>query len=158
MRKARREDVDAMIGLLADDALGSTRESQDARDRSAYLEAFDAIDGDPNNELIVGEHQGAAVAMAQLIYTPGLSRRGAWRLTIESVRVRHDLRGQGIGRRLIETAIGRAQARNCRIVQLTTDHARTEARAFYERLGFRHSHAGLKLDVNDHLERNAPCR
>lgn len=147
-----------MIGLLADDELGSAREGVAAQDRSAYLEAFDAIDADPNNEIIVAEHQGDVVAMAQLTYTPGLSRRGAWRLTIESVRVRHDFRRHGIGRQLIDEAISRAEARNCRIVQLTTDHTRAGTRAFYERLGFRHSHAGMKLDITGRLEKTASCQ
>ena len=158
IRNARGEDVDTLIGLLVDDPLGRTRESQDERDRGAYVAAFDAIAGDRNNEIIVAEHDGSVVAMAQLTYMPGFSRRGAWRLTIESVRVRRDLRGHGIGRRLMEAAIGRAEARQCSVVQLTTDHTRADARAFYERLGFRHSHAGMKLEVHDYLRANAPCR
>jgi ribosomal protein S18 acetylase RimI-like enzyme len=158
IRIATREDVDAMISLLLDDSLGSTRESQHPRDRAAYLAAFDAVAHDRNNEIIVAEHGGVVVAMAQLTYTPGLSRRGAWRLTIESVRVRRDVRGHGIGRRLMAAAIGRARARKCRVVQLTTDHARAGARAFYERLGFRHTHAGMKLDIDDHAKEPAPCR
>jgi GNAT superfamily N-acetyltransferase len=59
--------------------------------------------------------------------------------------VRSDLRGGGIGRRLMAYAVQRARDRGCRLVQLTTDKRRTEAHRFYESLGFVASHEGMKL-------------
>jgi len=71
--------------------------------------------------------------------------RGAWRAQVEGVRVREDLRNRRIGTRLMEWAIGRARERGCRLVQLTSNKSRLDARRFYERLGFSASHVGMKL-------------
>ena len=53
----------------------------------------------------------------------------------------------GLGTRLIEWAIEKSRAENCRLVQLTSDASRTDARRFYERLGFEPSHIGFKLQL-----------
>ena len=45
----------------------------------------------------------------------------------------------------MEWVLARARERGCRLVQLTTNAARTDARRFYERLGFQASHIGMKL-------------
>jgi GNAT superfamily N-acetyltransferase len=149
-RSAERADVPAILELLADDDVSRARgfgvvpEEVDA----ATWAAFEAIDADPGNELIVGEDAGGAVvATCQLTFTPGLSRGGAWRMTIEAVRVRTDQRGGGIGREMMAYAVERARGRGCRIVQLTTDKRRTEAHRFYEKLGFAASHEGMKLTL-----------
>jgi GNAT superfamily N-acetyltransferase len=46
---------------------------------------------------------------------------------------------------MVGWAIEQARARGCRVVQLTTDQRRPEALRFYESLGFRATHKGLKL-------------
>ena len=150
-RSAERADVPAVLGLLADDEItrdrgfGVVPEQVDA----AVWAAFEAIDADPGNELIVAEADGEVIATCQLTFTPGLSRGGAWRMTIEAVRVRTDRRGGGLGRRLMTYAIERARDRGCRMVQLTTDKRRTDAHRFYERLGFVASHEGMKLKLQE---------
>jgi GNAT superfamily N-acetyltransferase len=146
-RSAERVDVPAILQLLADDDITRSRgygvvpEEVDA----ATWAVFEAIDADPNNELIVGEDGGEVIATCQLTFTPGLSRGGAWRMTIEAVRVRADRRSGGIGRNLMAYAVDRARNRKCRIVQLTTDKRRSDAHRFYESLGFVASHEGMKL-------------
>ncbi|MDE2995486.1 MAG: GNAT family N-acetyltransferase, partial [Bacteroidota bacterium] len=70
---------------------------------------------------------------------------GGWRAQIEGVRVDRSMRGQGIGRRLIAYAIEWARGRRCEIVQLTTDLRRPDVIRFYENLGFKSSHQGMKL-------------
>ncbi len=92
----------------------------------------------------MGDRDGAVIASQQLSILPGLSRGGMRRALIEAVRVRSDLRGQGIGEQLMAAAIERARARGCAMIQLTTDLRRTAAHRFYTRLGFEASHAGMK--------------
>jgi GNAT superfamily N-acetyltransferase len=87
------------------------------------------------------------VAVLQVTYIPGLGRHGAQRALVESVRVRADRRGHGVGAALMGWVVERARARGCGLVQLTTDKRRTDARRFYERLGFTASHEGMKLDL-----------
>jgi GNAT superfamily N-acetyltransferase len=142
-RRARRADLPRLLELLADDVLGKNREAVGSDD-PAYAEAFEAIDRDRNQELLVAELDSRVVGMLQLTFIPGLSRRGAWRAHIEAVRVDHDFRGRGIGAWLIERAIERAEQRGCRLAQLTSDKQRTEAHRFYGRLGFAATHEGFK--------------
>ena len=49
LRDARREDVPAVVRMLVDDPLGSTRERYAEPLPQAYYDAFDATAGDPNN-------------------------------------------------------------------------------------------------------------
>lgn len=145
IRRALRGDVEAMVRLLADDVLGVSREDLGPPLPAAYFAAFDAIDRDANQELLVGEQDGRIVATLQITYLPYLSRGGAWRALVESVHVASGLRSAGLGARLMQDAIARARARGCGLVQLTTDKRRPDARRFYERLGFEATHEGMKL-------------
>ena len=145
IRPARREDLPAIVRMLADDPLGQAREDTREPIAAFYTDAFAAMEADPNNELVVMEREGAVVGCLQLTFIPGLSRKGAWRAQIESVRIASSLRGEGLGRRLFVWAIARAGEKDCALVQLTTDKARPEALRFYESLGFKASHEGMKL-------------
>ncbi len=140
-RLARREDVMAVVDLLRDDALGAVRE---AAGRARYEAAFDAIQAEGGNSLIVGEAGGRIVATYQLTLITGLSLRATRRAQLESVRVASDLRGQGIGGALIRDAEARARAAGCGLMQLTMHASRIESRRFYERLCFVASHVGFK--------------
>jgi GNAT superfamily N-acetyltransferase len=145
IRRARRADVDAIVAMLADDELGAKRENPgDPR----YLAAFDALDADPNQFLVVAELDGDIIGTLQLSYLAGLSRLGATRAQIEAVRVRADQRGTGLGTVLFEWAIEQAREQGAVLVQLTTDASRADAHRFYERLGFVASHVGMKLTLS----------
>ncbi len=140
-RAATRADVSAVLDLLRDDPLGAARETADQSD---YLAAFDRMQREGANHLIVGEQDGRVVATYQITYISGLSLRATRRAQVESVRVASDLRGQGIGEALFADAEARARAAECRLIQLTTNASRDRAQAFYERLGFTPSHIGYK--------------
>ena len=144
-RAAKADDLDAIIALLADDALGQTRERVATPTDPAYVDAFHAIDADPNQLLAVIEDEAGLAGCLQISFIPGLSRLGMWRGQIESVRIASRLRGAGLGRRMIEWAVEQCRARNCQLVQLTSDKSRTDALRFYESLGFVASHEGFKL-------------
>lgn len=145
MRLARREEVSQIVALLAEDKLGAAREDLSEPLSQAYYEAFDAMAASPDNEMLVAEVEGKIVGCLQLTYIPGLSRLGALRGQIESVRVSAEVRGSGYGRRMFEWAIARCREKGCKTVQLTADKSRTEAHRFYGSLGFVASHEGLKL-------------
>lgn len=134
--------------LLADDPLGAKREAYALPLPARYYAAFEAIDRDENNELVVVEGADKeVVGMLQLTFIPYLTYRGGWRALIEGVRVAAHLRSSGIGRRLFQWAIERARERGCHLVQLTSDKARPDAIRFYESLGFVASHEGMKLHL-----------
>jgi len=144
-RPAGPADLPHLIALLADDALGRAREDPADPPALAYRDAFAAIARDPNQLLVVAERSGAVVGCLQLSFLPGLSHRGAWRGQIESVRIAASERGAGLGRHMLDWAIAECRRRGCRIVQLTSDKTRADAIRFYESLGFKPSHEGLKL-------------
>ena len=147
-RSATRADVPAILELLADDEVSKARDGVvgEGADAAAWA-AFEAIDADPRNELIVDDDAGAVVGTCQLTFTPSLSRRGAERMTIEAVRVRADQRGRGVGKAMMRWALARARERGCGLAQLTTDKRRTDAQRFYTSLGFTASHEGMKLSL-----------
>jgi GNAT superfamily N-acetyltransferase len=143
LRRARRQDVAAIVALYADDVLGAARETPDALDR--YYAAFDELVGDANQELIVAERDGVVVGTLQLTYLRHLSHGGSRVAQIEAVRVAAALRGGGLGAEMMRWAIARARAAGCVRVQLTSNKDRVDAHRFYERLGFSRSHEGFKL-------------
>ena len=148
IRRATRDDLPSIVHMLADDALGATREADVTPLPASYHAAFDAIDRDPHQELIVAEAEGHVIGVLQLTFIPYLTYQGSWRALIEGVRVSSDRRSGGVGRRLIEWCIERARQRGCRMVQLTSDKSRADAIRFYEGLGFVASHEGLKLHLS----------
>lgn len=140
--RATVDDVPALRALLADDALGSTRES---RDLGPYLAAFREIDGDPNQLLLaVRDEDGELVGTMQLTLVPGLSRGGTKRLQIEAVRTATGTRGTGLGRALLDWAHDYGRSRGATLAQLTSDKARIDAHRFYAKLGYTASHEGFK--------------
>jgi GNAT superfamily N-acetyltransferase len=168
-RQATIDDLPHIVRLLADDFLGEQRERLEDPLPESYIKAFREIDADPNNELIVAcrsprvikggsgslspDMNSAStdlpeiIGTLQLIYTPSLSHQGSRRCTVESVRVDGKLRGRGIGREMMLWAIERAREKRCVSMYLTSHNDRTDAHRFYENLGFKHSHAGMKLNL-----------
>ena len=149
VRRARRQDVPAIVRLLASDPLGATREtSGTGKLPEAYWRAFEAIDADPRQLPVVGELDGRLVGTLQLTFIPSLTYRGGERAQIEAVRIDAGSRGRGLGRALVGWAIQQARACGCRLVQLTTDQRRADALRFYRSLGFHATHTGMKLPLD----------
>ena len=144
VRRAVRDDLPAILHLLADDRLGSTRDVPHVDER--YLAAFAAIDADPHQLLLVLD-DGEVIGCLQLTFIPGLSFHGGWRGQVEAVRIAASRRGGGLGRVMMDAAIAECRRRGCRLVQLTTNKQRTDAQRFYRSLGFLDSHEGMKLQL-----------
>lgn len=141
-RPARRDEVPQVVALLRDDVLGHGREHGDM---AQYLSAFDAMQAEGNNHVIVGvDAHGVVVATYQITMISGLSLLAARRAQVESVRIAGPLRGQGLGHLLFADVEARARAAGCRLIQLTMNTTRTESRRFYESLGFSATHLGFK--------------
>jgi len=146
LRKATRDEVPAIVRMLADDELG--REREQAEDLQPYYAAYDAMANDPNNFILVAESRGEIVGTLQLTFIPGLARKAAKRAQIEAVRVSSRHRSEGLGQQMFEAAIDLARKEGCSLVQLTTDKKRPDAHRFYERLGFVATHEGMKLQLD----------
>ncbi len=146
-RRARRSDLADIVALLADDAIGRSREDAGLPLDDRYDSAFDALNDDPNQLMAVAEADGGVAGCLQISFIPGLTRLGMWRGQIEGVRIAASHRGDGLGQNFLEWAIGECRKRNCGLVQLSTDKMRPDALRFYERLGFRATHEGMKLSL-----------
>ena len=147
VRRATRDDLPRIVAMLHDDGLGKRREDPSLPLDARYIAAFERLDGDEDHLMLVLLQDDLVVGYLQLSFIPGLSRRGMLRGHIEAVRIAGDRRGQGLGTMLLDHAIDECRRRDCGLVQLTSDKQRTDARRFYERLGFVAAHEGFKLQL-----------
>jgi ribosomal protein S18 acetylase RimI-like enzyme len=145
IRPARREDVAAIVAMLADDRLGSARERVEDPLPAVYYEAFARVERDENLQLVVAESESRVIGCLQLAILPGISSQGGMRGLLEDVRVASDCRSRGIGEQLVQWAVTEAKARGCNLVELLTHQTRTDAQRFYKRLGFTASHVGMTV-------------
>ncbi|WP_424961914.1 N-acetyltransferase family protein [Ekhidna sp.] len=145
IREAIKSDVPAIVAMLADDELGQKREDYREPLPSRYFEAFDKINGDPNQYLIVAEDSKGIIGTAQLTFISYLTYRGGVRAQIEAVRIKSTRRGTGLGEKLFRWMIDKARNEGAHLIQLTTDKQRPDALRFYEKLGFKATHQGMKM-------------
>jgi len=148
-RRARIDDLSAIINLLVEDELGTKREKNSDKLDQRYIDAFALIDSDPNQYLMVVEENNQVIATCHLSLIPSLTFTAQTRMQIEAVRVSEKLRDHEIGKWMIAKAIAYAKSRGVSIIQLTTNIKRPRAKIFYERLGFESTHVGMKLYLGD---------
>lgn len=146
-RRATRADLPEIVRMLADDELGQQRERFESPLPEAYLQAFAEIDADKNHELTVAELNGEIVGTLHLMFLPSISYQGGLRAQVESVRVDEKYRGKGLGAKMMAYAIQRSKERGAHLMHLTSHASRTDAHRFYERLGFKKAHVGMKLNL-----------
>ncbi len=146
-RAASLDDLPTIIQMLADDPLGQKRERYTEPISEKYLSAFEAIEKDKNNEVILACYEENIIGFFQITYIPYLTYMGKWRALIEGVRVHKSFRNQGLGKELILKSIELAKQKKCHLLQLTTDKKRPEAIAFYKAVGFVPSHEGMKFHL-----------
>jgi GNAT superfamily N-acetyltransferase len=95
-------------------------------------------------EVLVAEVDGEVVGICQVIIFPHFQHTGGWCCELESVHVRSDLRGHGVGAKLLEAAEALARREGCYRMQLTSRNVRTDAHRFYEAHGFEQTSQGFK--------------
>jgi GNAT superfamily N-acetyltransferase len=147
-RRATIKDIPTIVEMIADDALGRKRENLVVPLPKTYYDAFERIDSDNNQELTVFENDlGEVIGVFQMTFIPYLTYQGGIRAQIEGVRVHKNHRRFGIGKILFQWAIQRVNERNAHVLQLTTDKQGPDAIRFYESLGFKASHEGMKMHM-----------
>lgn len=147
VRVARHDDLEALIALLDEDAIREVAE--DYTDLAPYADALAEIVGADHSTVLVGEVDGQVVATAQVTWLRRMMYGAGLVCQIESVRVASARRGSGLGAELIGWIVDDARRRGCARVELTSNVQRVDARRFYERLGFRASHVGMKLYLEE---------
>ena len=110
-----------------------TEEPTTPEERAAWLER-QAVEG---LLVLVADDGGDVVGFAAYEYFRGEGKWPGYRLTMEqSIHVREDRWGRGVGRALIGTLLDRARASGVHVMVAAIDAENVESLAFHERLGF----------------------
>jgi GNAT superfamily N-acetyltransferase len=125
IRDARLDDSAAIAALL--DQLGYPTDPAAVGPRLERLRVV-------GDRVVVAEVDGVVAGLAHLQVTPAIERaRPAAKIAALVVDEAH--RGSGVGRALMEELEREARARGCELLFLTTAARRSDAHAFYERVG-----------------------
>ncbi len=134
IRPARQDDIAAMAELLS--MLFAVEEdfSVDTEKQRAGLAMF--FRHPDERCLLVAEHQRQVVGMcsAQLLVS---TAEGGWKAILEDVVVAKQLRGQGIGKKLLDALADWAGRRGATRLDLLADRDNIGGLKFYERLNWR---------------------
>ena len=145
VRPATEADLPEILRMLLDDRATPSDEA-DPGD-PCYAQALREMQASQVSCTYVAEVDGRVVGTFMLSFLRHLMRRGTLVAQIEAVRIDGPQRGRGLGGRMMRWALDEARRRGCSRVQLTSNLARKDAHRFYQRLGFRGSHLGMKLDL-----------
>jgi GNAT superfamily N-acetyltransferase len=126
LREASVGDAEALVPLLGE--LGYPTDSGTLSSR------LETLVGDPAVAVFVAERDGHLVGLASMHVMPLIERPPIARLS--AIVVTAADRRTGVGRALVDRIASEARARGCDRLELTTAERRTEAHAFYRRLGF----------------------
>jgi GNAT superfamily N-acetyltransferase len=146
IRRATEADLPQLIPLLQQLSVDAPREDLSLPLPAVYLEAFHAIDSDARQHLLVAELDGRIVGSVTVVIVPNLTHQGAPWAELENMIVDESARGQRIGEALVAEVIDIAGRAGCYKLTLTSNVRRTDAHRFYERLGFKSTHRGFRID------------
>jgi len=137
IRMAEKRDVPRIVELYHELTI-TTSEVEHGRSPSLadYEQVFAKICSDPRQRLLVAEQQGEVVGTIVLLVIPNLSHNATPWAFLENLIVTEKHRRRGLGRMLMEHAVGRARQSGCHMVELCSDVRRKEAHTLYNSMGF----------------------
>jgi GNAT superfamily N-acetyltransferase len=144
VRRAEKRDLAAILDVYEQDELSTSPRPVDL---APIVHAFETIASDPMALLCVATERGGVVGTFQMNILRHLTHGGAPVAQIEAVAVAQAARGRGIGTAMMRFAIAEARRHGCIRAQLTSQKRRTRAHGFYEALGFKRTHEGMKLEL-----------
>lgn len=130
LRDVERRDAPSVALLLA--ALGYPATDEVAAERLRRL------DEETATRFLVAETDGDVVGLAGMHFMRVLEYEDPVCVMVALV-VREDQRRRGIGEALARAVEDEARARGCGVVVLGSAERRTDAHAFYERIGYEHT-------------------
>jgi predicted N-acetyltransferase YhbS len=137
IRAATADDAPAIEGLIGQ--LGYRVTAVEVAERLADMEGEGRL-------VLVAELEGRVVgclstSIMRVLHRPAPVGR------ISMMVVDATVRGRGIGAELARAAERALVARGCRLIEVTSNLARTEAHRFYERLGYERTSVRLSREV-----------
>ncbi len=144
IEKAGADHLREIVAIINAGAT-SVRRHREFADWRDYRPAFEALRAAPEADIYVAlDDAGEVLGTYQIHFLKGVAFMGRPRVELESVHVRADQRGTGIGRRMMAHAEGLALAADACLLQLTSNREREGSHRFYQRLGYDQSHLGYK--------------
>jgi GNAT superfamily N-acetyltransferase len=141
VRPLGRGEVAAAVAVM----LGGSHHPSTERpgDDDAYWRAAEETAA-RGGAVLVALEGDEVVGLCQVMVLRHFQHAGGLCAELESVFVREDRRGRGVGGALLEAAEALARERGCYRVQLTSNLVRADAHRFYEAHGYRATHRGFK--------------
>ena len=141
VRPIERSDVTAAVLVIRGGS--NFPEDEHVEDVEAYWRAIEETRR-RRGDVLVAVVEGEVVGAIQVIVFPHLQHTGGWCAELESVHVREDQRGRGVGHQLLLAAEALARREGCYRVQLTSRKFRTDAHRFYLTNGYEATSEGFK--------------
>jgi len=125
-------DLAGVLRVLAESGIdgGSSFTVEEAREHLARIRQW------PNFRLFVVRVDGQIAGTYSLVIMDKLGKRGTPAGVVEDVAVSPAMQGRGVGRAMMEHAIGECRKAGCYKLALSSNVKRGPAHKFYESLGF----------------------
>ena len=115
------------------------QEAEFAPDATAQDKGLRTVLDDPAvGQLLVADDGQRILGMVNLLYTYSTAL-GARVALLEDMVVAEEVRGSGLGKRLVEAAVAHCRKVGCKRITLLTDGDNARAHAFYQRCSFSRS-------------------
>lgn len=152
-REASKADLQDILRLHAqpemdDGQVLSVAEAERVLDRMARY---------PDYRLYVAIRGDHILGTFALLIMDNLGHQGAPSGVIEDVVVDPQCQGQGIGKAMMQYALGLCGEKRCYKVALSSNLKRERAHAFYESLGFERHGYSFKVLIDSSSPADAPC-
>ena len=138
IRDVQDVDLPGVLQVLAESGIdgGTSFTVEEARDHLQRIRRW------PNFRLLAVLEDGKVVGTYSLVIMDKLGKRGTPAGVVEDVAVMPGLQGKGIGRAMMEHALGECRKAGCYKLALSSNVKRGPAHRFYEGLGFeRHGYS-----------------
>jgi len=144
IREATPDDLPSILALYSQ--LGM--DNGDVLPVNRAKEIFDTLQSYPNYKLYVALQNSMPVGSFGLLIMDNLGHQGASSGIVEDVVVRRNVRGQGIGKTMMEFAVQKCRERGCYKIALSSNLQRVGAHRFYESLGYRRHGYSFFIDLH----------
>ena len=141
VRGIERGEVAAAARIINEGTLAPGAEHPERVDE--YWAAVEEVRS-RRGDVLVAVEDGVVLGVCQVIVFRHFQHTGGWCAELESVYVRSDRRGEGIGAKMLESAEALARAAGCYRVQLTSRNVRLDAHRFYLTHGYEQSSQGFR--------------
>ena len=145
IRAATQSDLEKILELYAQAAF----DAGNVLPLATARQLFERFADYPDYALYVAEHGDEIVGTFALLVMHNLGHLGAPSAIVEDVVVVPSLQGNGIGKAMMQFALGLCRDKGCYKLMLSSNAKREHAHAFYESLGFKRHGFSFRVDLRE---------